>query len=81
MDFSNLNKASEKDNYLLPSLDEVLQIVNGSQMMSFLDGYSGYNQVLVNYEDRMKIAFMTKWGMYAYRRMPFSLINIGVTFQ
>lgn len=43
INFRNLNKASEKENYPLPSLDEVLQIVNGSQMMSFLDGYSRYN--------------------------------------
>lgn len=38
VDFRNLNRASKKDNYLVPLLDEVLQIVNGSQMMSFLDG-------------------------------------------
>lgn len=81
MEFHNLNKASEKDNYLLPSLDEVLQIVNVSQMMSFLDGYSGYNQVLVNYEDRMKTTFMMKWGTYVNKRMPFGLINAGATFQ
>ncbi|GLJ23907.1 hypothetical protein SUGI_0454270 [Cryptomeria japonica] len=81
VNFRNLNKASEKDNYPLPSLDKVLQIANGSQMMSFLDGYSGYNQVLVNYEDRMKTTFTMKWGTYAYKRMPFGLINAGATFQ
>lgn len=43
IDFRHLNRASEKDNYPLPSLDEVLQMVNGAQMMSFLDGYYGYN--------------------------------------
>lgn len=43
VEFYNLNRASEKENYPVPSLDEVLQIVNGSQMMSFLDGYSRYN--------------------------------------
>ena len=43
VDFRNLNLSSQKDNYPLPSLDEVLQIVNGSKMMSFLDGFSGYN--------------------------------------
>ena len=42
VDFCNLNLASQKDNYPLPSLDEVLHIVNGLKMMSFLDGYSGY---------------------------------------
>lgn len=43
VDFHNLNLASQKDNYPLPSLDEVLQIVNGSKMMSFLGEYFGYN--------------------------------------
>lgn len=50
-------------------------------MMSFLDGYSGYNQVLVEYEDRLKTVFTTKWGTFAYKRMPFGLINAGATFQ
>lgn len=81
VDFRNLNWASEKDNYLVPSLNEVLQIVNSSQMMSFLDGYSGYNQVMVQYEDCHKTSFTTKWGRFTYRRMPFGLINDGATFQ
>lgn len=50
-------------------------------MMSFLDGYSGYNQVMVQYEDRHKTAFTTKWGTFAYRRIPFGLINARATFQ
>lgn len=50
-------------------------------MMSFLDRYSGYNQVMVEQEDRLKTVFTTKWGTFAYRRMPFGLINIGATFQ
>ncbi|HEX4850605.1 MAG TPA: reverse transcriptase family protein, partial [Puia sp.] len=81
VDFRNLNRASEKDNYPLPSLDEVLQIVNGAKMMSFLDGFSGYNQVMVDKIDRLNTAFTTKWGIFAYRRMPFGLINAGATFQ
>ena len=81
MDFRNINRASEKDNYPVPSLDEVIQVVNGSQMMLFLDGYSGYNQVMVEEEDILTTAFTTKWGTFAYRRMPFGLINAGATFQ
>lgn len=73
--------ASQKDNYPLPSLVEVLQIVNGSKMMSFLDGYLGYNQVMVDEEDQLKTTFTTKWGTFAYRRMPFGLINAWATFQ
>lgn len=81
VDFRNLNKASEKDNYPLPSLDEVLQVVNGARMMSFMDRYSRYNQVIVEEEDRLKTAFTTKWETFAYRRMPFGLINGGAKFQ
>ena len=66
MDFQNLNLASQKDNYPFPSLDEVLQIMNRSKMISFLDGYFGYNQVMVNEEDRLKAIFTIKWGTFAY---------------
>lgn len=81
IDFRHLNHASKKDNYMLPSLDEVLQIINRSKMMAFLDGYSGYNQILVAKKDQLKTAFTTKWGTFAYSRMPFGLINAGTTFQ
>lgn len=50
-------------------------------MFSLLDGFLGYNQVLVAPEDMLKTTFKTKWGTYAYRKMPFRLINTGATFQ
>ena len=81
MDFRNLNRASDKDNYLVPPMEQLLQMVFGSEMFSLLDGFSGYNQVLVSEEDRLKTTFRTKWGTFAYRRMPFGLINAGATFQ
>ena len=49
--------------------------------MSFLDGYSRYNQVIIDEEDRLKTTFMTKWGTFAYKRMSFVLINLGATFK
>ena len=56
-------------------------MVLGSELFSLLDGFSDYNQVLVVEEDRLKTTFKTKWGNFAYRRMPFGLINAGATFQ
>lgn len=44
MDFRNLNKASLKDNYPLPKMEQLLQMVSGAQRLSMLDGFSGYNQ-------------------------------------
>lgn len=47
MDFSNLNVASLKDNYSSPNMEAMLQRVTGSDLLSTMDGFSGYNQVLV----------------------------------
>jgi hypothetical protein len=81
IDFRNLNRACLKDNYHLPSMDHLLQIVIGSEMMSTLDGFSGYNQVAMARKDRHKTAFVTPWGTYSYIEMPFGLINASATFQ
>eukprot|EP00253_Pinus_taeda_P013163 PITA_13163 len=81
IDFRNLNKASLKDNFPLPTMEQILQSVAGSELMSFLDGFSGYNQILVHPDDQLKTTFRTKWGTYAYQKMPFGLINAGATFQ
>ena len=48
IDFRNLNKASLKDNYPLPKMYQILQNIVGSQRMYMLDGFSGYNQILVH---------------------------------
>lgn len=81
VDFQNLNQASLKDNYALPNMDHTLQTVSGSEMMSMLDGFSGYNQITIVEHEQHKIAFITPWGTFTYNRMPFGLINAGATFQ
>ncbi|WJZ87657.1 hypothetical protein VitviT2T_007024 [Vitis vinifera] len=50
-------------------------------MLSFMDGFSGYNQILMASEDIEKTAFITEWGTYCYRVMPFGLKNAGATYQ
>ena len=54
VDFRNLNCSSDKDNYPVPPMEQILQIVSGSELFSLLDIFSGYNQVLVAEEDRLK---------------------------
>eukprot|EP00253_Pinus_taeda_P013835 PITA_13835 len=49
--------------------------------MSMLDGFSGYNQILVHPYDQEKTAFTTPWGTLMYAKMPFGLMNAGATFQ
>jgi transposase InsO family protein len=81
VDFRNLNQLSLKDNYPLPNMEHLLQRVTGAGMMSMLDGFSGYNQVLLKREDQLKTTFTTPWGTFMYLRMSFGLMNAGATFQ
>ena len=46
-----------------------------------MDGFSGYNQILMSEEDKHKTAFITEWWTYCYKVMPFGLKNAGATYQ
>ena len=82
VDFRELNKYTIKDYFHLPCIDKVLDTLSGKQYFSFLDGYSGYNQILIASEDQDKTTFTCPWGTYAYRVFfPFSLCNAPATFQ
>jgi hypothetical protein len=59
VDFRNLNICSKKDNYPLPKIEHLLQRISGATVMSFLDGFSGYNQISVHPDDQEKTAFNT----------------------
>ena len=81
VDLRNLNKVSLKDHYPLPKMDHILQRVVGASRISLLDGFSGFNQILVHPDDQDKTAFTTPWGTFKYVKMPFGLKNAGATFQ
>ena len=80
VDFRNLNKCSKKDNYPLPKMEHLLQKVSKAKVMSFLDGFLGYNQVVVHLDDQEKTAFTTPLGTFMYSKIPFGLMNAGATF-
>ncbi|RVW64270.1 Retrovirus-related Pol polyprotein from transposon 17.6 [Vitis vinifera] len=81
VDFRDLNKTSPKDDFPLPHIDLLVDGTAGHLMLSFMDGFSGYNQILMASEDMEKTAFITEWGTYCYRVTPFGLKNAGVTYQ
>ena len=53
----------------------------GHSMLSFMDGFSGYNQILMAPEDMEKTSFITEWVLTAIWVMPFGLKNAGATYQ
>ena len=62
-------------------MEHLLQRITRADMMSMLDGFSRYNQVLLKREDQLKTTFTTPWGTFMYLRMAFGLMNASSTFQ
>ncbi|KAI8550362.1 hypothetical protein RHMOL_Rhmol06G0099900 [Rhododendron molle] len=81
VDFRDLNKTSPKDDFPLPHIDVLVDNTAGHTLLSFMDGFSGYNQILMAPKDWEKTTFVTEWETYCYRVMPFGMKNAGSTYQ
>ncbi|CAL9024880.1 unnamed protein product, partial [Prunus brigantina] len=80
-DYRKLNSDTRKDYFPMPFIDQMLERLAGHTYYCFLDGYSGYNQIVIAPEDQEKTTFTCSFGTFAYRRMPFGLCNAPATFQ
>jgi hypothetical protein len=59
INFTTLNKHCPKDYFPLPQIDQIIDSTAGCKHLSFLDAYSGYNEIRLKVEDEYKIAFIT----------------------
>ena len=73
VDYRRLNDVTVKDAYPLPRIDDTLDMLTGKQWFSTLDLASGYWQVSLSQEARVKTAFATHSGLFQFRVMPFGL--------
>ena len=71
VDFQDLNKVSPKDDFPLPYI----------ALLLVMDGFLAYNQIKMGREDMEKTSFITPWGTYCYKVMPFGLKNARATYQ
>ncbi|KAI5324930.1 hypothetical protein L3X38_034003 [Prunus dulcis] len=81
VDYTNLNRACPKDSFPLPRIDQLVDATAGHALFSFMDAYSGYNQIFMHPEDQAHTSFITDRGLYCYKVMPFGLKNAGATYQ
>jgi hypothetical protein len=80
VDYTNLNKHCPKDSVGLPRIDQIVDSIAGSTILSLLDCYSGYHQIAFKEEDQSKTSFITPFGAYCYKTMSFGLKNVGATY-
>ena len=81
INYHKLNKATRKDHFPLPFLNQMLDRLTRHKYYYFLDGYFGYNQIAIASEDQEKTTFTCSYGTFSFRRMPFGLCNALGTFQ
>jgi hypothetical protein len=83
IDFRNLNKATHKNEYLMPIADMLINNSFEHQVINFLDGNAGYNQFFIAEEDMSKTAFHCPGfiGLFEWVVMTFGLKNVGATYQ
>nr|KYP38436.1 Transposon Ty3-G Gag-Pol polyprotein [Cajanus cajan] len=83
IDFRDLNAATPKDEYPMPIAKTMIDAVTGNEMLSLLDGYSGYYQIYIATNDMSKTIFRCPGalGTHEWVIMPFGLKYAGATYQ
>ena len=81
MDYKDLNREIPKDDFPLPHIDVLIDNTVQHKMFSFMDSFSGYNQIKMAPEDMEKTTFVTQCGTFCYKVMPFGLKNVEATYQ
>ena len=80
VDFTDLNNACPKDSYPLLRIDTLIDSTAKHELLSFMDAFSGYNQIKVNEDDQERTFFITRQGLFCYKVMLFGLKNAGATY-
>jgi len=80
IDFCDLNIAYPKDEFPLPITDVMIDNICGFERISFMDGFSGHNQIKMYPDDEKHTSFQTPLGLFCYTVMTFGSKNVGATY-
>ena len=81
VNFTDLNRACSKDNYPLPRINTMVDSMARHKLLSFMDAFSGYNQIKMKEDDQERTSFVTSQGLFCYKVMSFGLKNARATYQ
>ena len=81
IDYRKLNKVTKKHYFLLLFIDQMLDRLARNEYFFFLDGNSGYNQIVIAPKNQKKMTFTYPYGTFTFRRMSFGICKAPRTFQ
>ena len=83
VEFRDLNVTTPKDMYVMPIANMLVDFISNNELLSFMDSFYGYNQILIVVDDISKTAFRCpgSLGTYEWLVMPFGLKNASATYQ
>lgn len=81
IDYTDLNRAYSKDSFFQPRINQLVDATSGHKLLSFMDAFSGYNQIRMAPGDEENIAFIIDKGTYYYKIMSFGLKNVRAIYQ
>ena len=81
INYGPLNEVTEKDSGPIPIIKEYLALFHGVKWLTVLDLASAYWQILLTKKSRKYTAFLTTYGLYQFKVIPFGLVNTPAIFQ
>ena len=69
-----------KDRDPLLRIDTLVDSTARHELLSFMDAFSGYNQIKINEDDQERTSFVTSQKLFCYKVMSFGLKNAGATY-
>src|SRR6266542_2459156 len=81
INYAPLNEVTEKDSGPIPIIKEYFALFHGVKWLTVFDLASAYWQILLTKRSRKYTAFLTAYGLYQFKIMPFGLVNAPATFQ
>ena len=80
IDFTDVNRACPKDSFPLPRIGLIVDATTGHELLSFMDAFSGYNQISMDPDNQENTSLVTGQRTYCYQVMPFGLKNARATY-